>query len=310
MQTFERSAIHEHAVGAVWPEFLGTVQPGEPFIVETERYNAVNGPVEVASVKAGDAVAIHIESIEITGPFEAQIGHPQGARKAVPLDFEEGCFYFPGQFRLKARPTVGNIAILPTPTEDVLAFSQRARDSALGWGWRQLMNVPGGKHCHQDCPWVATGATLHMKAQVDGLGLCVADVHGYQSAATMAFASMDVAARVQLRVERSQGWLVSWPLIETDDEIMVLISHSSILEHRPHPQGPDVAHEAYQALREVVAARTGCSAAEADTIVAAAMDLRHCAVRGVEKGLEELSEGTSPWDLVVVAALPKDSLRR
>jgi hypothetical protein len=48
-----------------------------------------------------------------------------------------------------------------------------------------------------------------MKAQVDGLGLCVADVHGYQSAATMAFASMDVAARVHLRVERSQGWLVS-----------------------------------------------------------------------------------------------------
>jgi acetamidase/formamidase len=171
------------------------------------------------------------------------------------------------------------------------------------------MNVPGGKHCHQDCPWVSTGAMMHIKAQVDGLGLCVADVHGYQSSGTLAFSSIDVAAAVQLRVERSQGWLLNWPLIETQDEIMVLISHSSILEHRPHPQGPDVAHEAYQALREVVAARTGCSPEEANTIVAAAMDLRNCAVRGVEQGLDSAPGEASPWDLVVVAALPKDSLQ-
>ncbi len=304
MQRFPRSAIHTHCVGAVWPEFLGEVKLGESFIIETERYNAVNGPIRIDGIRAGDALAIVIEGIEMVGPFEArQVGQEQ--EQPIPLDFQENCFYFPRHFRLKANPTVGNIGMLPKPTEEVLAYARRAQKEGPGWGWRQVMNAPRGRHCHQDCPWLTVGSVLHLEAQVDGAGLCVADVHGYQPQGTMAYASIEVAANVQLRVERSQGWLTNWPVIETQDEVMVLVSHSSILEPGPRPSSDTVAREAYEALRDIVAARVGCSPREAANIVATAMDLRQCATYGLEEGYDLQAEGG--WEIALVAALPKDS---
>jgi len=56
---------------------------------------------------------------------------------------------------------------------------------------------------------------------VDGAGVCAADVHGY-------IGQGEVAANVCLRVDRSEGWLVDWPLIETDDEIMLICSNQNL----------------------------------------------------------------------------------
>lgn len=77
---------------------------------------------------------------------------------------------------------------------------------------------------------MSAGSIIHLKAQVDGAGLCVADVHGYIGEGEVAFAGIEVAANVTMRVERSQGWLVDWPLIETGDEIMVFCSDTNLLD--------------------------------------------------------------------------------
>ena len=100
MQVFPRSAIQIHSVGVEWPEFLGAVQLGETFAIETERHNAVNGPIRVGEVRAGDVVAIHIEAIEMVGPFETPTGEPSGAEGPVELELKDDCFYFPRHFRI------------------------------------------------------------------------------------------------------------------------------------------------------------------------------------------------------------------
>ncbi len=76
MQTFTRDVIDEHCPGVEWPDFLGRVTPGEHFVVETGRFNRVNGPLAVESVRAGEAIAIHIEAIDIEPPFESPNGGP------------------------------------------------------------------------------------------------------------------------------------------------------------------------------------------------------------------------------------------
>ena len=53
---------------------------------------------------------------------------------------------------------------------------------------------------------------MHLKACVDGAGICLDDVHGYIGQVELAFAGIEVRARVQLRVERSEGWRVDWPM--------------------------------------------------------------------------------------------------
>lgn len=56
MQRFTRELIESHCAGVVWPKMLGTVQVGERFIIETERFNRVNGPIAVAGIRAGEKV--------------------------------------------------------------------------------------------------------------------------------------------------------------------------------------------------------------------------------------------------------------
>ena len=115
-------------------------------------------------------------------------------------------------------------------------------------------------------------------------------------------------ARVQLRVELSTGWLVDWPLIETSDEIMVCSSYTSTYVSRPQLKYVDVVREAYRSLREVVAARSGRSIEDANSICATAADIRNCALYGLGEGYIPDDDARLPYDIALVAALPKSAL--
>lgn len=305
MQVFDREAIGTHCVGQAWPDFLGAVEVGESFIIETEQFNLVNGPIAVRGIKAGEAIAVHIEHIEMLPPYHAPNGGPffEGMGDLQPLDYRDGYFYFPQHFRLKANPSIGNVAVLPEPTEAVM---QIINTDHLERGWRRIVNDPRTKHCHQDSRWLTAGTTIHLKAQVDEAGICLADVHGYIGQGELAFAGIEVAARVQLRVERSIGWLVDWPLIETDDEIMVCCSDTNIMHNTTDDQFVDVVRRAYWALREVVAARIGGTINDANPIVATAADLRPCALYGLGNFIQKEGKKDRPdLDIAVAIALPK-----
>lgn len=303
MQVFKRELIDCHCVGSQWPDFVGQVELGEPFLIETEEAGA-NGPISVSGVKAGDDIAVHIEAIEIEGPFSAPNGGPfvEGMGPPVPLQCRDGYFYWPEHFRLKAKPSVGSVAVLPEPTEEIMEMAAEQGDR----GWRSVVRDPRGKHCHQDCSAVTAGSVVRIKAQVDGAGLCIEDVHGYIGQGELAFAGIEVSATVQVRVERSTGWLVDWPIIETEDEIMVFSSYTASYVHRPQLKYTDVVREAYRALREVVAAKIGGTIEQANSIVATAADLRNCALYGLGEGYIPQHKDTPPFDIAVVACLPKE----
>jgi hypothetical protein len=145
MKTFKRESIRTHCVGTDWPDFLGNVDIGESFVIETEYFNMANGPIAINGVKAGESVAVNVEHVEILPPFCAPNGGPffAGMGDSLSLEYAEGYFLFPKHFRLKARPSVGNIAVLPAPTARIrefgrarLRFSQRVLESGLSNGSR------------------------------------------------------------------------------------------------------------------------------------------------------------------------------
>ncbi|MBN1402091.1 MAG: acetamidase/formamidase family protein [Anaerolineae bacterium] len=311
MQLFSRELAHTHCVGALWPEFCGQVALGEAFVIETEEVQT-NGPIEIAGVRVGEAIAVHIERIEIEGPFRAPNGGPflEGLGPPVPLTYRQGWFSWPGHFRLEACPSVGNVAVLPEPTDEVLGacrtlLSGPHKGEPNSRGWRTVVRDPRGKHCHQDCWAARPGSIVHLRAQVDGAGLCLDDVHAYIGQGELAFAGIEVRARVQVRVERSVGWWVDWPLIETDDEIMVICSFAALIPGHPAMKYVDLVREAYRALREVVAKRVGGTIAEANSIVATAADLRNCALYGLGEGYIPQHRDRPPHDMAVAACLPK-----
>ena len=135
-----------------------------------------------------------------------------------------------------------------------------------------------------------------MKAQVDGAGVCMADFHVYMSEGKMSFNGVSAAANIRAHVERSEGWFIDWPLIETEDEIMVFSSGEDYVQ---------VVRQAFRACRQVVAHKAGCSIEEANNLVASVMDLRNCAIYGLRNGYIEGTEGEPSSDLAVVGAIPK-----
>jgi len=313
VQVFARGLIETHCPGFEWPDFLGAVRLGERFVVETERFNRANGPIAVEGVRAGEAIAVHNEAIDMVPPFESPNGGPffEGMGDPVPLEYRDGLFIYPNGLVLPARPSIGNVAVLPAPTEAILALSRRdlgpPGPGRRGWGWRGVVNDPRGKHCHQDCAYLGVGSTIHLKVEVDGAGLCLADVHGYIGQGELAFAGIEVAARVRVRVERSVGWHVDWPLIETPDEIMVFCSDANLLHGTTEEAYVDVVRQAYAEIRKVVAHRIGGTIAEANPIVAAALDIRNCALYGLGNFVQEDGKvpGQPDRDIAVVGVLPK-----
>ncbi|MFC2015146.1 hypothetical protein ACFLUP_04060 [Chloroflexota bacterium] len=313
MKIFTRDMIHEHCIGIEWPEFLGELRIGESFTIETERFNLVNGPIAIKGILAGDAIAVHIESIDMIPPFLSPNGGPffEGMGDSVPLEYRDGKFHFPNGLTLEANPSVGNVAILPSPTETALSFSRRdlgpPGPKHRGWGWRGLVNDPRGKHCHQDCRSLGEGSIIHHKAQVNEAGLCLADVHGFISQGELAFAGIEVAARVQIRVEKSEGWHIDWPLIETKDEIMVFCSDWDLQDGSIHREYVDVVRQAYHEMRLVVSEKIKSTISDANSIVASALDIRNCALYGLGNFIQKDGKQSNQQDrdIAVVGVLPK-----
>jgi cytolysin (calcineurin-like family phosphatase) len=108
------------------------------------------------------------------------------------------------------------------------------------------------------------------------------------------------------------GWYVDWPLVETEDEVMVFCSDTNVLDGTTGQQYVDVVRQAYGEMRKVVAHRTGGSVSAANAIVAAALDVRNCALYGLGNLVQR--EGKVPnqpdRDIAVVGALPKSVFAR
>ncbi len=196
-----------------------TVSPGERIIVETQDAhsgtitgpevvyqtlddvvaraggaNPVTGPIAVEGVRAGDCVEIHIEHVEgapVTGfgymnttptlhpTFKAEtvICRREGDRVAIPTT--------QGAVMVPYRPFIGTIGVASagSPT---LSFQQ---------GREILGNV--------DLPDVRNGATVVIKAAVEGALVSLGDAHLVQGDAEIHRSAVECQADVRLNITRS-----------------------------------------------------------------------------------------------------------
>ena len=105
---------------------------------------------------------------------------------------------------------------------------------------------------------------------------------------------------------------MDWPLIETAEEIMVFSSDIGVPGESRGLAYVDIVRQAYWEMRQVVAERIGGSIAEANPIVAAALDIRNCALYGLGNFIQKdgKTEGQPDRDIAVVGVLPKSIFRR
>jgi amidase len=216
---------------------IGTVRAGERFEVECidtwSRYFrrpsdftpearevagafqwAVTGPIAVEGAAPGNAVAVTIHDVQVTGPGVAVYGEYASAEPADWWDDETGVEIFPvedGQLRFDAatevpvRPLVGCLAVVP----------------GEGTMHAKLQGTYGG---NLDARQIRAGATLILPVSHPGAGLYFGDCKALVSDAEVVTAPECDAIVVASAEPRPRPKTLVWPRIETPEALITLVS--------------------------------------------------------------------------------------
>lgn len=257
----------EDCFGGVLDSVDGKPRELAPF----PRVNPLTGPFAVDGVKAGDVVGIHLKSLVPArdwgvATISPNFGLLSGTRLAPNLQREQDEHVWIWRFSADGQS-------LTTPTSDgkgTLTTGYRPFHGTLGvapaHGEVRLGVVPGDFGGNFDVPDLGPGATLYLRANVDGANICIGDGHYAQGDGEIAGTAIEGAFNTTLVVGKcSADAAFDWPRIETDTHIGALGSS------RP---SDDAARIALHSLIHWVRELTGFSLADAHQLTSQNCTLR------------------------------------
>ncbi len=250
MQVFSSSGAQSYYDASAPP--IGTVAPGERFVIETEdcfggrlidsndytpdnlawvddNLNPLTGPIVVEEAKPGQVLAITIHDVEIAtdGRFvrsRYEAHSPQDwwyeEFDVVSLPVRDGAVWVSDSPSVPVAPVVGCIGT--APAHEVIASAKQG--------------VFGG---NMDCNLIRPGSTVELRIFVPGAMLFLGDVKaamGDGELVNAAEAGSRIIASVQVR-DRSPAGV--WPRVRLADSLAVVVSDASL------------AHAARVAFREL-----------------------------------------------------------
>lgn len=188
-------------------------------VLEMPHINPVSGPIVVEGAKKGDALAVHIESIEPRGE------QPRGTTCLVP--------YFGGL------TATDRTAMLHDPLPEIVKKMDVTEE---GVEWDDDITIPyepfigtigtapeiesiqslapfkhGG---NMDLPDVGPGATLYLPVNTEGGHLYLGDCHAAQGDGELCGVAIEQATTTTITVDVVDDWPLEWPRLETDEFIM------------------------------------------------------------------------------------------
>jgi amidase len=174
--------------------------------LDTDRFFPVVGPIEIEGVKRGDTVGIEILEIR-PDPVAYTWTRPGlgllGDRRFSVLELETESLEIrtggaAGRVigRMPSRPHIGALGLLPD--------SVRAP---------RTLGRYGG---NLDFSAIAAGATVWLRAEVDGGGFFIGDVHAGIGDGEVCGTGAETGAHIVLRFHRSDGWSPGLPTVEDE----------------------------------------------------------------------------------------------
>jgi amidase len=179
--------------------------------IDHELLNPATGPVFVKGAGAGDLLKVDILGIDVEDRGVAAVVPGEGllpddAKEAIvrTIPIKDGAAEYLG-LRLPIRPMIGVIGVAP-----------RAQDG----------------ECSTDTPWkhggnmdthdIRKGRTLYFPVAEDGALFALGDCHALMGDGEVCFTGLEVPATVTVRLSVIKGKAGEWPILETEDETMIL----------------------------------------------------------------------------------------
>ncbi len=190
-------------------------------ILEMPYINPQCGPVMVEGAEKGDALAVHIESMEPRGEnprgtccmipeFGGLTGTNYTATLNDPLPevvrkihLDQDWVYWSDRVTLPYKPHVGTISCSP----EIDSINALTPDQHGG---------------NMDMPDICPGNIVYLPVKVDGARFFVGDCHACQGEGEVCGVAVEYPSVTTVRVDLVKGWNNAWPRLETENEIMAI----------------------------------------------------------------------------------------
>lgn len=293
------SHIYEFLQGAV-PVL--EVAPGERIVFEThdcfagqisseddlcteinfDYVNPASGPVAIAGAEKGDLLGVRIEGIEVGERAFAVLVPGAGAvpdrvsapvTRLVETDVKGGACSIAG-FTLPLKPMIGVIGVAPA-------------------GKGIPTGTPGAHGGNMDTRDIRKGSTVWFPVNVKGALLALGDCHAAMGDGEIGCSGAEVPARVTVSTELLKNASSPWPMVVTDEEIMLVASEDTL---------DQAARSAGEAMADLAAKSLDLSFEDALILCSLAMDLRISQVVDPKKTVRAVMPlDLLPWEKVRTA---------
>lgn len=217
------------------------------------RSNPLSGPVSIRGAEVGDTLLVRVEDIVVDDRGWC------GGRPIVGLEagripnalaricsVEDSYVIFSDEIAVRANPMIGCIGTAPAgepiPSEN-----------------------PGRNGGNMDQKVIRAGAVVHLPVAHPGAHLYIGDVHAAQGDGELSGIGVEIAAEVTVTVDVVKETGISWPWVEVDDRIMVLVCA---------PNFPQARREAMESMLRVVESQLQLGSADALALISIAGDIR------------------------------------
>lgn len=226
------------------------------------RVNPATGPVFIEGAQPGDTLAVHIERIElaeqavmVTAPGLGVVGDRIHAPEVQVFAIRDGAVEIAGRVRVALQPMIGVIGTAP-------------KGAPIACG------VPDAHGGNMDCKVIGAGATLFLPVEVPGALLALGDLHAAMGDGEVSVCGLEVAGRVELRVQLIKGRSLALPALRNDTHFYTIAS-AVLLD--------DAAKLATNHMADFLVAHAGLTLVQAINLMSACGNLQICQVVDPQK---------------------------
>lgn len=177
--------------------------------------NPMTGPIFVEGAEPGDSLAVQIHEIRSTdGQCATRTADPKQLCEWLGTDcphgthvseIKDGLIYWSESITIPFKPMIGCIGTAPD--------------------WGCPTTGPAGPHGgNLDILEVCPGNTLYLPVFVTGGLLYLGDLHAAMGHGELSATGLEMAGETTITVSLVKGLKLSWPRVETPDEIMTIVS--------------------------------------------------------------------------------------
>ena len=185
--------------------------------IDFDRINPATGPIYVEGAEPGDLLQVKILSIDIKDkgiaaviPGQGVLGDQVTNSVIKIVDIVDNHAVFNG-IKLPVTPMIGVIGVAPAEEDG---------EWSTGSPWSH-----GGNMDTRD---IKAGSTLYFPVRQEGALLALGDCHALMGDGEVCSTGLEIPASVTLEINLIKNMQVKWPLLETEDNTMIIASGDTL----------------------------------------------------------------------------------